>query len=222
MTDMAKDATRVHGSLLAPMERTFLEWMARRLPARVTPDHLTLIGLLATLSAGIAYALSRYWAPWLLVANLFILANWFGDSLDGTLARVRQRLRPRYGFYVDHIVDTLGALFILAGLALSGYMSLAIAAGLLLGFYMLSINLYLAAYSLRIFKLSFWKLGPTELRVLLAIGNVVALDRPYVRVFGERHLFFDVCGSISIAAMLVIFLISSITNTIALYRAERV
>jgi phosphatidylglycerophosphate synthase len=216
------DAARVHNSLLAKREKRCLEWLARRMPRWVTSDHLTLLGLLAMLLAGASYAAARWWSPSLLIVNVWLAVNWFGDSLDGTLARVRKKERPRYGYYVDHIIDTLGSMFVLGGLALSGYMSPVAALCALVGFYLLSINVYLAAYSRRVFKLSFWKFGPTELRILLAIGNMVALDRQYVRIFGDRHLFFDVAGVISVLGMLVVFLISAVANTVALYREERI
>lgn len=217
-----EDAARIQESILAPLERRLLIWLARRMPNWVTPDLLTALGLTGMLMAGASYAVARWWAPALLLVNAWLAINWFGDSLDGTLARVRNKQRPRYGFYVDHVVDTVGALAIMGGLALSGLMTPLLALGMLCGFYMLSINTYLAAYSLRVFQLSFWKFSPTEMRILLAIGNVVALDRPLVRVLGERRLFFDVSGVIAMAVMLTIFAVAALRNTIALYRAERV
>lgn len=217
-----EDAARLQESMLAPIEKRVLIWLARRMPNRVTPDLLTALGLTAMLMAGASYALARWWSPALLLVNVWLAINWFGDSLDGTLARVRNKQRPRYGFYVDHVIDTIGALAIVGGLALSGLMTPLLALAMLCGFYMLSINTYLAAYSLRVFRLSFWKFSPTEMRILLAIGNVVALDRPLVRVLGERHLFFDVSGGIATAVMLIIFAFAVLRNTIALYRAERV
>lgn len=219
---VTNDHTRIQESLLAPLERRFLVWVAKRLPAAIKPDHLTIVGFAGMTLAGAGYAMAKWWSASLLIVNLFLLINWLGDSLDGTLARVRDKQRPRYGYYVDHIVDTLGALFLLTGLALSGYMSWAIAAGLLLGFYMMSINIYLATYSLRTFRLSFWKFSPTELRLLIAVGNFVAMNKPVVKVFGERHLLFDVSGVIAMAVMSVIFVVTAINNTVKLYRLERV
>lgn len=220
--DRFDDAVRVQESLLAPLERRCLVWLARRMPGWVTPDLLTALGFGAMLMAGLSYGLARWWPPALLVVNLWLALNWFGDSLDGTVARVRNKQRPRYGFYVDHVIDTVGALAVIAGLAFSGYMTPLVALGLLSAFYMLSINTYLAAYSLRVFRLSFWKFSPTEVRVLLAVGNAFALDRPMVRVLGERHLLFDVSGVIAMAVMTIIFVVAVLRNTIALYKAERV
>ena len=145
--------------------------MAVHTPEVIGPDHLTVLGLAAQIGAGACYALARSNKFWLLGAIVCLALNWLGDSLDGTLARVRQRLRPRYGFYVDHMVDSFGALALMGGLAFSGYMHPWIAVGLLIGFLMLSIQSYLAAHALGEFRLSFWKFGPTELRILLAVGK---------------------------------------------------
>ena len=216
-----RDAVRQQQSLLAPLERHCLHWLARRMPARVNPDHLTLLGFAAMFLAGASYALSQWWPPFLLVANLWLAVNWFGDSLDGTLARVRNRQRPRYGFYVDHIVDAFGTLFLISGLAISGYMAGGVAFALLVAFFLLSINVYLATYTLGTFQLSFWKLSPTEARILLAVGNTVALVRPTVTVFGTQQRFFDVAGVVAVICMAFVLLVSVAQNTRKLYRAER-
>ena len=216
-----RDAARVQQSLVAGIEKRCLTWLARRMPPWVKPDHLTALGLAAMILAGVSYALARFWPPSLIVVNAWLAFNWFGDSLDGTLARERQCQRPRYGFYVDHIVDSLGALFIVAGLALSGYMAWWVAAGLLLSFYLFSINAYLATYTLGAFRLSYWKFSPTEIRILLAVGNVVALFRPTVHLLPMHPRFFDVSGAIAIIAMVAALAVSIARNTVALYRLER-
>jgi len=216
-----QDAARVQQSLLAGIEKRCLVWLARRMPAWVNPDYLTALGFAAMMLAGVSYALARFWPPSLVVVNVWLAFNWFGDSLDGTLARERQCQRPRYGFYVDHIIDSLGALFLVAGLALSGYMTWWVAAGLLLSFYLLSINAYLATYTLGTFHLSYWKFSPTEIRILLAVGNVVALLRPTVRLVPTRPRFFDVSGAVAIIAMVAVLAVSVARNTITLYRMER-
>ena len=215
-----RDAVRQQESLLAPLERRCLHWLARRMPARVNPDHLTLLGFAAMFLVGVSYALAQWWPPFLLVANLWLAVNWFGDSLDGTLARVRNRQRPRYGFYVDHIVDAFGTLFLISGLAISGYMAGGVAFALLVAFFLLSINVYLATYTLGTFQLSFWKLSPTEARILLAVGNTVALIHPTVTVFGTHQRFFDVAGVVAVISMAVVLVVSVVQNTLKLYRAE--
>src|SRR5437016_4823418 len=155
------DARREQTSILAPLESAALRGLARRMPGFVNSDHLSLLGFVAMFLAGLCYAASRQNPLMLHLVNVCIFLNWFGDSLDGTLARYRDRQRPRYGFYVDHIIDTFGALFLLFGLALSGYMSERVAAGLLIVYFMVAINSYLAAYALRWCKISQWKLGTT-------------------------------------------------------------
>lgn len=216
-----KDAKREQTSVLAPLERAALRELARRMPAWVNSDHLSLLGLVSMFLAGVGYALSGQNPLMLHVVNLFIFLNWFGDSLDGTLARYRDRQRPRYGFYVDHIIDTFGTMFLILGLALSGYMTERVAAATLVVFLMLAINSYLAAYSLGIFKISQFKMGPTEMRLLLIIGNVFLIYRPHARMFGHRYLLYDIGGVIAIVGMALILVISSIQNTHALYQLER-
>jgi phosphatidylglycerophosphate synthase len=217
-----KAAGRVQTSLLASVERRCLNWLARRTPGWVSPDHLTLLGLTAMLFAGATYALARWWAPALLVVNVWLALNWLGDSLDGTLARFRNKQRPRYGFYVDHICDAFGALFLLGGLALSGYITVTVALALLVAFSLLSINVYLATYTIGTFRLSFYKFSPTELRAAIAIGNVAVMFRPLVHVFGQKRLLFDVAAVIASFLMVVVLVISVIRNVVTLYRSERV
>ncbi len=132
---------------------------------------------------------------------VFLALNWLGDSLDGTLARVRQTLRPRYGFYVDHMVDSFGALALMGGLALSGCMHPGLAIALLIMFLMLSIQSYLATHALGEFRISFWRFGPTELRILLAVGNLALFWRPRVHLLGASFRLFDVGGAIGLAGM---------------------
>ena len=216
-----QEAERAQVSLLAPLEKRALVWMARHAPAWVHPDHLTALGLLSLAGAGLSYWYARYDPLGLMLVIGFLCLNWLGDSLDGTLARVRNRQRPRYGFYVDHVIDAFGTFFLLAGLSQSGYMSEGIAAGLLIVYFMLSIEVYLATYTIGTFHLSFWKLSPTELRLLLMIGNVVLLYRPYVRLFGARCLLYDVGGAVGIAGMALMLLHAVVRHTVHLYRAER-
>ena len=215
------NATRLQEAVTAGVERKILHWIAARLPARVNSDHLTIVGFLAQLLAGLAYAAAR-WNRWALaLATFFIAVNWFGDSLDGTLARWRNQQRPRYGFYVDHMIDTFGAAFLMAGLAVSGYLHWQVALGMLFAFLVLSIEGYLATYTLGTFQLSYGLLGPTEIRILLAIGNIVLFYKPMVHAFGSPYRLFDVGGVIAIAAMLVITLISTVRHTVTLYRMEK-
>ncbi len=209
-------------SWVAGAEKKALVWLAIRTPPWIGPDHLTLLGLAAQIGAGLCYGLARWNRYALLGVTFFLALNWLGDSLDGTLARVRQRLRPRYGFYVDHMVDTFGALALMGGLAMSGYMQPWIAIGLLVAFLTLSIQSYLATHTLGEFRLSFWRFGPTELRILLAVGNLALLWKPRVHLLGGEFRLFDVGGVIGMAGMALMLVCFTLQNTLRLYREERV
>ena len=213
---------REHRSLLAGVEKRLLVWMALRLPAWVNSDHLTVLGAVAMLGAGVAFALVP-WTRWALAAVPIMLAiNWFGDSLDGTVARVRNAQRPRYGFYVDHVVDIANAVVLFAGLAVSGIASPWIACGLLVAYLLLCAESFLATHALGVFRISFSGFGPTELRILLSVGALVAIERPIVHPFGAGEFFlFDVGGLVGTIGMLAVFVMSAARNTRALYLAER-
>lgn len=216
------DMLRVQESWVAAAEKRTLLWLAARTPDRIGPDHLTLLGLAAQIGAGVCYALAAWNRIFLLGVIVCLALNWLGDSLDGTLARVRQRLRPRYGFYVDHMVDTFGAIALMGGLALSGYMHPWIAIGLLIAFLTLSIQSYLATHALGEFRLSFWRFGPTELRILLAVGNLALFWWPMVHFLGGYYRLFDVGGTIGLVGMGLMVLFFTVKNTVRLYREERI
>ena len=214
-----RNATRVQHSCLTSIEKRALLWLANRTPPWIHSDHLTVLGFGAQLLAGAGYALARANRYWLLAVIGFLALNWLGDSLDGTLARVRQRQRPRYGFYVDHMVDSIGSLALMGGLALSGYMHPYLAFGLLVAFLLLSIQSYLATYTLEEFQLSFWNFGPTELRILLAIGNLALLGWP--TVLRGHYRLFDLGGSVGMIGMTLMLIYSTGRNTYRLYMQER-
>ena len=216
------DMLRVQESWTDAAEKRALLWLAARTPDRIGPDHLTVLGLAAQIGAGVFYALAAFHRYALLAVIACLTLNWLGDSLDGTLARVRQRQRPRYGFYVDHMVDSFGALALMGGLALSGYMHPSIAIGLLLAFLVLSIQSYLATYALGEFRISFWSFGPTELRILLAIGNLTIFWKPVVHLFSGVYRLFDVGGTIGLAGMGLMVIVFTLKNTVRLYREERI
>jgi archaetidylinositol phosphate synthase len=211
-------ATRLHQSLLAAHERRLLVWTAHHLPAWINSDHLTFLGFTAQLMTGVTYGLSRFSRLWLIASVGFLALNWLGDSMDGTLARVRQNLRPRYGFYLDHMLDSIGAVALVGGLALSGYISPVIAAGLLVLFLLLSIQSYLATYTLGEFQMSFWSFGPTELRVLLAAGNLALFWSPIA--LSNHYKLFDVGGALGIGGMAAMLIFSTAKNTHRLYKEE--
>jgi phosphatidylglycerophosphate synthase len=216
-----RNATRIQQALTASLERKALLWLAERTPDAVSPDHLTAMGFAAQFLAGASYALARWNKYGLLLATFFIALNWLGDSLDGTLARYRGRLRPRYGFYVDHMVDTFGSTFLMCGMAASNYLHWQVAIGMLVAFLILSVETYLATYTLGNFRLSHGLFGPTEIRILLVIGNVTLIFRPYTHLFGREFALFDVGGVIATAGMLGMAVIATIRHTIRLYREER-
>jgi len=212
---------REHASLTAATEKRLLVWIAGRLPSWMTSDHLTLLALAAMALAGASYALARYdrRALWLVVAGLAL--NWFGDSLDGTLARVRRAERPRYGFYVDHVLDIVGITMLMSGLACSGFMSPIIALALLVSYLLVSGEVFLATAVRQVFRMSFAGFGPTELRIVLAIGTIALFGDPHVEVgaFGRLQLF-DVGAMVATAGLVVALALIIARNTRALALVE--
>jgi len=215
-----KNATRLQKSFTAAPERKVLLWLAARMPAKINSDHLTLLGFVSMFLAGASYAFACWNPLGLLLATVFLALNWFGDSLDGTLARARNCQRPRYGFYVDHIIDSVGALFLMGGLAVSGALDWRIAVGMLVAFLLLSVESYLATYTLGVFRMSFAKFGPTEIRILFALANLALWLRPDARVPGLAWRVFDFGGLIAVAGMLLMFIVAAIAHTRALYLQE--
>ena len=217
----AAEHVRRHHSVTAAIEKKALIWIAERLPPWMNSDHLSAIGLLAMGAAAASFAAMRL-SNWGAAAVLFSLAaNWFGDSLDGTLARVRAHQRPRYGYYVDHIIDVIGTTVLMGGLALSGLMTPWLAAAVLIAYLLVCAEVYLAAHAGGEFRMSFLGVGPTELRVLLAAGAIKAAATPVVDVpLLGRMLLFDAGGAIAAAGLAAVFVASAIRTARALYRAE--
>jgi len=212
---------RDHHSVLAAAEKRLLVWIAHRLPRRINADHLTALGVVGTAGAGLAFAMAR-WTPWTLATvPVCLTINWFGDSLDGTIARVRNQQRPRYGFYVDHVVDLVNAVSLFGGLAASGLIQPLLALMLLVAYVLLCAESFLATHAVGVFRLSFSGVGPTELRILLAAGALVAIGRPIVTPFGwGPFALFDVGAAIAAIGMAGAFLISAFRNGRQLYREE--
>jgi archaetidylinositol phosphate synthase len=175
----AATAPREKTFLLAQPEAQALTWIARRLPGWVKPDHMTLLGLLAALGIAAAYVLSNGDSAWLWAASGLLVVHWLGDSLDGTLARVRRIERPTYGYYLDHLVDAIATAVIGIGLGLSPHLLLASGMVLVIVYLVLSINTYLETQALGVFKLGYGRLGPTEARLgLIALNTALALGAP--------------------------------------------
>ena len=194
------DAPRSKKFLLAVPEARVLDWIARRLPRAVKPDHLTALGVLASIGIAVAYVLSNGDEVWLWAASGLLVVHWLGDSLDGTLARVRRAERPRYGYYLDHLVDAFATAAIGIGLGLSPHMLLAVGLAIVIVYLILSINTYLETQAFGTFTLGYGRLGPTEARLLLVGVNTLLA----VGLIGAGAL--DVLGIALAAAMILALL----------------
>jgi phosphatidylglycerophosphate synthase len=205
---MAVDATREPNFLLAKPEKRALRWIAARLPRWILPDDLTALGVLAAVGICAAYQLTNESREWLWVASALLVVHWLGDSLDGTLARVRGIQRPRYGYYLDHLVDAISTALIGIGLGLSPYMLLSVGALIVVAYLVLSINVYLESYALGRFSIGYGFIGPTEVRLILIALNtalVLGLNLRFT-VGGVAVTALDVIGA-AIAAVMVVLLV---------------
>ena len=215
MTDSAPqaDASRIIRTITGPFEQRVLPVLARALPDWVTPDMLTVLGMIASVVIGLLYGFSGPFPEGLWLINLLLIVHWYADSLDGTLARVRKIERPRYGFFLDHAADSLAALCICLGLGLSPHMRLGVALCLLLGYYLMMIQVLLRAYTLREFKISYGRFGPTELRILLILVNIglwielrLLVKQTLFTIRGVGFPIFDVIGIVAAIALVSVFL----------------
>jgi phosphatidylglycerophosphate synthase len=214
--------TRLHGSLLAGPEKRALVWMAGRMPSWINSDHLSALGFLSMAGVGASFWLAgSHPAAGVPLVVACLVLNWFGDSMDGTLARVRNRQRPRYGFYLDHVIDIAGTAMMLAGLALSGHMAPLIAAVTLAAWLLVMGESFLATWARSLFRMSFLWFGPTELRILVGIGALMLLGGGMVRPFGlGPYRLFDVGGLCASAGLVIVFAVNAVRNAVALYREE--
>ncbi len=219
---------RVNDILLGGLERPALNWLASHSPKWVTPDLYTAIGVLGGMIIFVGYILSRYHPAYFWLATFGLLVNWYGDSLDGTLARYRHIERPLYGYFVDHVTDAVIQVFIFLGLGLSPYVSFNLACLALVAFLLMSALVFLRTYVVGEFKISYAKLGPTEARVLLALVNAAMF------FFGAQiwHLKLGILGSfainpydtfviIIILLLLYFFLLTAIQESIRLAKAGK-
>jgi archaetidylinositol phosphate synthase len=215
-------ATRQKTFLLARPEARVLEWIAHRLPRSVMPDHLTALGVLAAIGIAAAYALSNQDPIWLWAASALLVVHWLGDSLDGTLARVRRTERPRYGYYLDHLVDAIATALIGIGLGLSPHMLLVTGLVIVIAYLVLSINTYLETQALGVFSLGYGRLGPTEARVALVVVNIaLAIGlAPALTVAGLDVTVLDIAGLGIAAAMLAGLTVRAARNLRELARRE--
>jgi archaetidylinositol phosphate synthase len=212
---------RTNASLTAAAEKRLLVWIAGRLPPWITSDALSALGLGAMAAAGMSFAALR-WTPWAAAAVVLSLAaNWFGDSLDGTIARVRHQERPRFGYYVDHVIDLAGTTLLMIGVACSGLMHPTLALAVLGAYLLVSAESYLATHAAGVFRMSFLGFGPTELRIVLAIGAIKCAASPSIHLLGGPVVrLFDVGGLVAAIGLLAAFATAAVRNTRALHRAE--
>jgi archaetidylinositol phosphate synthase len=215
------DAPRSKEFLLARAEGRALDWIAGRLPAWVMPDHMTALGVLAAFGIAGAYLLSNGDKAWLWATSALLVVHWLGDSLDGTLARVRRIERPRYGYNLDHLVDALATAVIGLGLGLSPWMLLAVGLTIVIAYLVLSINTYLETYAFGVFTLGYGRLGPTEARLgLIAVNTVVALGVGVgFEVAGLGLTVLDLVG-LGIAAAMVAALVGRAARNLRTLAAQ--
>lgn len=208
--------------LLAGFERKALPWLSSKLPQWVTPDHMTVLGLLASTGIAASYMLSNRDPRWLWAANLALVINWFGDSLDGSLARYRKIERPRYGYYLDHLSDAYSTLAVGIGLGLSPFMLLSVGLSISIIYLVMSINVYLETHAFGHFSIGYGTLGPTEARVILMILNTLALlwtPLPF-NLLGVGATLFDAAGLLAVGGMLLLLLYRVTKNLRTLGRLE--
>lgn len=215
-----KPHTRVNDILLGPLERPALQWLAARMPAWVNPDILTGIGIIGTVITFAAYWLSGQNPAFLWLASLGLVINWFGDSLDGTLARFRKIERPRYGFFVDHTVDAVAQFLIVMGLGLSPYVTFAVACLALIAYLMMSLYVYIRTYIDGVFKISYGKMGPTEARVVIILVNAAMffVGNPTVALPLGLQTVWDVLVALIALALFALYLVSAAQQARVLYR----
>jgi archaetidylinositol phosphate synthase len=211
MTDM-KSHKRVNDILLGPLERPALRWLAAHMPAWVNPDILTGVGILGSVVIFFSYWLTNVNPNFLWLASLGLVINWFGDSLDGTLARYRKIERPKYGFFVDHTVDSMSTLLVVFGLGLSPYVKFEIACLALISYLLMSVLVYIRTYVEGVFKISYGRFGPTEVRLVIIMANMVIyfVGNPVVRLWFGAVSIYDLIAGIVAALLAVIFVLSTI------------
>lgn len=190
MNSNKADAVRIQTSILNAAEKKVLVWLAERQPGWMTSDILTCIGTLGALVIAVGYILSSCNMNWLWLSSLGFVINWYGDSLDGTLARVRNRQRPIYGYYLDHTVDAVNELIIVLGIGLSGMVHMTLALLILVLYLMLTVNVSINAHLKKEFRLTYAKMGPTELRIIMIMVNTVLVLIPSIGAFSHTFLLF--------------------------------
>ncbi len=221
-TQEHKEATRINNSLLGPLERPALAWLAKKMPAWVNSDMLTFFGFLATVLIFISYILTNQNKAFLWLASLGFVFNWFGDSLDGTLARYRHTERPRYGFFIDHTVDAMSECLIFIGLGLSPYLDLKIALFALIGYLLLSILVYITTYVQGVFRISYMKFGPTEIRLIAICVNIILffIKDPYITTPFGVCTVYDIIVLFLAIVFVCVFIIVTLIQAASLSKED--
>ncbi|MGC9364937.1 MAG: CDP-alcohol phosphatidyltransferase family protein [Fidelibacterota bacterium] len=214
---------RINESILGALERKVLLRLAKKMPDWVTPDLMTFSGFLATLIIFLSYWLSNFHPGYLWLANLGFILNWVGDSLDGTLARYRHIERPQYGFYVDHTTDALGQIIIITGLGISPYISFTVALLAVIAYLLLSIHVYIRTYVVGVFRISYLRIGPTEVRMILILFNTAMFffGIPRIEILSHTVILYDVLALVVTGIMFLLFLVHSVKGAIQLQNADR-
>lgn len=211
MSEDKKQAARIQTSILNPLEKKVLVWLAQRMPAWVTSDMLTFVGFLGAIVMATGYALANLNLNWLWLSCLGLLINWFGDSLDGSLARVRNTQRKTYGFYIDHNVDVINETIMFVGVGLSPLVNMSFAMFALVAYFMLSIYVYIDCHLKGEMRLTYAGMGPTEFRLLLIIVNICFIYIPWLSQWKKPITIFHndfqvgLFDYIAVAAALAIF-----------------
>jgi phosphatidylglycerophosphate synthase len=221
--DKEDQAKRIINTFTGPCEKRLLITMAARMPRWVSSDHMTILGLISAFIIATGYILTWHNTWWLLLTNFGLLLNWFGDSLDGTLARVRHTEREVYGYFVDHICDVWTTLLLCIGLGLSPLMHIEIGLFLAIGYLMLNIYTHINAYTRKTFRLSFGKFGPTEVRIIVATLNFILIGWNPVLITIRQTPFslVDIAGIIMTTIFFLIFIYDSFKDAIALDKIDR-
>lgn len=212
---------RIQTSFLAKPEKKALLWMAPKIPRWISPDMLTFFGLIGLMISGLSYYLVQQHWFFLILASMGLIINWLGDSLDGTLARVRKKQRPKYGYYIDHLIDSFGMSFFIIGIAYSDLVTKPLPWVVLILFFIMSINTYLATNTLKVFKISYLKLSTTEARVFLIIINTVLIFKKKITIFGFTTSWLDYVTILISLFMLIAIIRSAYKNLTILNREER-
>jgi phosphatidylglycerophosphate synthase len=214
---------RVNDILLGPLERPAIAWLVEHMPHWVTPDHLTILGFGASILTGVSYALTDIDKNYLWLANLGFILNWVGDSLDGNLARYRKIERPKYGFFIDHTIDAASEVIIFIGIGLSPYVDLTLALLALVGYLCMANLVYITTSVEGVFKISYGRLGPTEIRALAILANITVyfLGNPQISLPWIDLSLYNLIVSVIVALLVIFFVNTTVKQAIRFEREDR-